>query len=61
MSEISRHKNDISRCNSKKADINKKITAKTGDLHRYQLQLIKEQENDQKKELLHRRNLKKNN
>lgn len=33
----------------KKQILIKKITAKTGDLHRYQLQLIKEQENDQKK------------
>ncbi|MGK4855792.1 molecular chaperone Tir, partial [Salmonella enterica] len=41
-SEISRHKNDISRCNSKKEDINKKITAKTGDLHLYQIQINKE-------------------
>ncbi|EAR7753307.1 TIR domain-containing protein [Salmonella enterica] len=59
MSEISRHKNDISRCNSKKADINKKITAKTGDLHRYQLQLIKEQENDQKKRIAAQKKLEK--
>ncbi|EHN5057747.1 TIR domain-containing protein, partial [Escherichia coli] len=51
MLEISRHKNDISRCNSKKADINKKIATKTADLHRYKLQLDKEQGNEQKKRI----------
>lgn len=51
MSEINRYNNDVSKCSSKKADINKKIATKTGDLHRYQVQLLKEQENDQKKRI----------
>lgn len=59
MSEISRHNNEISRCSSKKADINKKITTKTGDLHRYQLQLNKEQADEQKKRVAAQKKLEK--
>ncbi|EOJ4086895.1 hypothetical protein ACN3Z6_001374 [Escherichia coli] len=56
MSEINRYNNDVSKCSSKKADINKKIATKTGDLHRYQVQLLKEQDNEQKKELQLKKN-----
>ncbi|EMX8699467.1 TIR domain-containing protein [Klebsiella michiganensis] len=51
MSEINRYNNDVSKCSSKKSDINKKIATKTGDLHRYQVQLLKEQDNEQKKRI----------
>lgn len=59
MSEIARHNNDISKCGAKKADIHKKITSKTGDLHRYQLQLSKEQESEQKKRITAQKKLEK--
>lgn len=59
MSEISRYNNDISKCGSKKADINKKIVSKTGELHRYQLQLNKEQEDEQKKRVAAQKKLEK--
>lgn len=47
--ELERIQNDIAKCNVRKADLNKKVTTKTTDLHRYQTQLMKEEAAERKK------------
>jgi hypothetical protein len=47
--EIARLQDDISRVQKDKADLNKRIADKTKDLHRYQTDLMKEEERERKK------------
>ena len=47
--QIFRLSEEVARIQSKKADISKKISDKTGQLHKYQLDLQKEQEKERKK------------
>ena len=49
MSQITNYNNDMSKCNTKKSDINKNIAKKNNELNRLQTQLQKEQENELKK------------
>lgn len=49
LSQISRHNDDIAKCNIRKADISTKIASKTSELHRYQNQLSKDEEYERKK------------
>ncbi|YCI30856.1 TIR domain-containing protein [Erwinia sp. PK3-005] len=48
--EIERLQIDIAKCNERKADLGKKIAAKSADLHRYQNQLTREEASEQKKQ-----------
>ena len=47
--EVTRVGEEISRIHAKKADINKRIADKTAEIHRYEQDLLKEQERERKK------------
>lgn len=50
MNQMARHETDSAKCTATKADILKKIAAKTADLHRYESQLARDEETERKKQ-----------
>lgn len=50
LSQVARHNDDISKCDARKADISKRISSKTVELHRYETQLAKDEETEMKKQ-----------
>jgi hypothetical protein len=50
MTQVARYNDDISKCDGRKADISKKISTKTIELHRYETQLAKDEEAEMKKQ-----------
>lgn len=49
LTQITRANDEASKASTKQADLQKKLAAKTKDLHRYEQQLMKEQDADRKK------------
>ncbi|WP_273854690.1 toll/interleukin-1 receptor domain-containing protein [Serratia liquefaciens] len=50
LTQIARYSDDISKCDGRKADISKRISGKTIELHRYEAQLVKDEAAEMKKQ-----------
>lgn len=50
INQMARHETDSAKCAANKADILKKVAAKTADLHRYESQLARDEETERKKQ-----------